>query len=519
MVKRSVFVCLLLFGIGVVPVYAQVESRDSDSRTHCVGELLLPVTNYGIFGAIDGNEPSARWPGLTGIDHLRLGALWCGALVSGVPRVSCSANGVDFPMELQAGVSPHSSLPFAIYESAENYNNGDRYPHPNWDFDGDGREDEDPRDGLDNDGDGMYEEDGATISDQMFSCFYKDNIPECYENSPYHQALDLHVYQETYQWSTPLLQDFVGLRFTVLNWGAVEEDFYFGWYADWRILLDDLPGDDSDDRIGFYTGPVELDDGKLIDVHLAYAWEVTGEQASYAGVALLDHPVDPAGIIAPATVGFQGFRIFVADLPYESGGEPWNDSQMFTEMSSHVMTPPDSVADYRTLVSSGPFQVSYRDSLTWQLAIVAGANEAELFKNAAIATQLYQGQAFDRDEDPETGPDGLEHIVHWWPHQILTQVSEHPQRVSALSNFPNPFNPMTEIRFELSESGPVNLSIFDVSGRRVACLLSGANRAVGSHSVTWSGCDDTGNPLAGGVYLARLSAGGVRTEAKMVLMK
>jgi len=72
-----------------------------------------------------------------------------------------------------------------------------------------------------------------------------------------------------------------------------------------------------------------------------------------------------------------------------------------------------------------------------------------------------------------------------------------------LANYPNPFNPRTEIRFELPEPGRVGVAIFDIAGRRLATLHSGA-MAAGAHTIPWRGKDDRGNELPSGVYFARI---------------
>ncbi len=66
--------------------------------------------------------------------------------------------------------------------------------------------------------------------------------------------------------------------------------------------------------------------------------------------------------------------------------------------------------------------------------------------------------------------------------------------------YPNPFNPSTQIKFELPEDGYVSLNVFDVLGRKVAELTNG-NYAAGYHSATWNAAD-----VASGVYLVRLTA-------------
>ncbi len=86
-------------------------------------------------------------------------------------------------------------------------------------------------------------------------------------------------------------------------------------------------------------------------------------------------------------------------------------------------------------------------------------------------------------------------------------------------NAPNPFNPSTRIRYELPADGaPVRLTIHDLGGRLVRTLVAEAQGA-GGHVVPWDGRDDAGQPVAGGVYVYRLSAGASVESRKMVLLK
>ncbi len=62
------------------------------------------------------------------------------------------------------------------------------------------------------------------------------------------------------------------------------------------------------------------------------------------------------------------------------------------------------------------------------------------------------------------------------------------------------------------------IDIYDVSGRRVRSLLDGSAPA-GNHLLTWDGKSDAGETLPGGVYLARLQAGGESHSAKLVRLR
>jgi hypothetical protein len=82
---------------------------------------------------------------------------------------------------------------------------------------------------------------------------------------------------------------------------------------------------------------------------------------------------------------------------------------------------------------------------------------------------------------------------------------------------PNPFGPMTTVRFNLPVRTPVDLAVYDPGGRQVAVLIDGMLDA-GEHAVTWCGRDDRGQALGPGVYLARLAAGSAVSTRKIVRM-
>jgi outer membrane protein assembly factor BamB len=86
-------------------------------------------------------------------------------------------------------------------------------------------------------------------------------------------------------------------------------------------------------------------------------------------------------------------------------------------------------------------------------------------------------------------------------------------------NLPNPFNPTTEIGFELSQAAMVTLEVFDVQGKRVQALIPGEARGAGRHRVRWDGRDERGTPAAAGSYFYRLEAGGEVESRKMLLVK
>jgi hypothetical protein len=88
-----------------------------------------------------------------------------------------------------------------------------------------------------------------------------------------------------------------------------------------------------------------------------------------------------------------------------------------------------------------------------------------------------------------------------------------PSEIKLNQNYPNPFNPTTTISFELPESMPVNLSVYDMLGRRVATLVN-ETVAAGTHQVQF---DASG--LSGGIYLYRLKSGSNIQTKRLTLAK
>jgi len=101
---------------------------------------------------------------------------------------------------------------------------------------------------------------------------------------------------------------------------------------------------------------------------------------------------------------------------------------------------------------------------------------------------------------------------------VVNGVGDEVPSFTIAGNYPNPFNPSTAIKFNLSGAAATQLDIFDLSGRKVRTLVQ-ANLGAGEHTVRWNGQDDSGRSLASGTYLAKLRSGEQVTTHKLVLAK
>ena len=93
-----------------------------------------------------------------------------------------------------------------------------------------------------------------------------------------------------------------------------------------------------------------------------------------------------------------------------------------------------------------------------------------------------------------------------------------PHQFTLYPAYPNPFNPITTLRYDLPEQATVNIIIYDLLGRQVKSLINQTQDA-GNKSVIWNATNDFGKPVSAGVYLYKIHAGEFVQTKKMVLLK
>jgi len=93
-----------------------------------------------------------------------------------------------------------------------------------------------------------------------------------------------------------------------------------------------------------------------------------------------------------------------------------------------------------------------------------------------------------------------------------------PDQVQLYPNYPNPFNPITNIAFSLSKHSLVDLKIVDIEGRQIRHLLSNGF-AAGRHGVSWNGTNDLGAAVGSGIYFMVLRAEGKVLSQKLSLIR
>ena len=101
---------------------------------------------------------------------------------------------------------------------------------------------------------------------------------------------------------------------------------------------------------------------------------------------------------------------------------------------------------------------------------------------------------------------------------IVDDIKINPYSYQLYENFPNPFNPETQIRFEIGARENVQILIYDILGRQIRYLVN-EQYSPGFHVVNWDGTNETGQPVSSGMYIYLLKAGDYMADKKMLFVK
>jgi hypothetical protein len=157
----------------------------------------------------------------------------------------------------------------------------------------------------------------------------------------------------------------------------------------------------------------------------------------------------------------------------------------------------------------------------------AGAIVADTTLNGVggVASFVLSGFAFHfiRDPYPASIPARAEHM--WRILTYLENIFDEPTGVTPVlvtsldQNYPNPFNPTTTIKYTLADRGQVSLRVYNVAGQLVRTLVNDVQTPDAVRPVTWNGLNDSGQPVASGVYFYKLVTNDFSLTKKLVLLK
>ena len=138
--------------------------------------------------------------------------------------------------------------------------------------------------------------------------------------------------------------------------------------------------------------------------------------------------------------------------------------------------------------------LSPRGSIQWKVDVTDGQ---DTIQNNEIRTLIIEGQ---------------------YVALSLDDASTAPKNFMLHENYPNPFNPTTQIRFDIPKISNVTLTIYNLLGQMVRTFTMQSVPA-GYHALTWNATNDYGVPVSAGLYLYQLQTEGFVQTKKMVLLK
>lgn len=103
--------------------------------------------------------------------------------------------------------------------------------------------------------------------------------------------------------------------------------------------------------------------------------------------------------------------------------------------------------------------------------------------------------------------------------KVIEVLVPIPTEYVTLGNYPNPFNPTTNIGFRLPETSEVSIFIYGIQGNLVKELTLNQSFEAGDHFITWDATDNSGQQVASGMYVYLFSAGKYKKTEKMLLLK
>jgi hypothetical protein len=128
----------------------------------------------------------------------------------------------------------------------------------------------------------------------------------------------------------------------------------------------------------------------------------------------------------------------------------------------------------------------------------------------------------DADCDLPQSSGWVEYLSHGFISEMSIEDGDGhtavPKQFLLYDNFPNPFNPVTTIQYDLSKNTYVKLVVYDLLGKEVKTLADGFESA-GFKVAEWNARDNFGKPVRSGIYFYRIHAGAFSETRKMVLLK
>ncbi|UCE06650.1 MAG: hypothetical protein JSW07_01005 [bacterium] len=354
-----------------------------DLRYHDVGQLYLPITNYGIHGnEISTGSAGGIWPKGSGQAYIFGAGIWIGSIKDGNKLVAVGYNPNSGQSELVPGYEYDDSHNYAYDPEGVRVLLSTDYPSqieeenlPDWPFgyyhpDPDGDPETDDADTVDTWAEAGEGYKPVTVSVQDSYAWFSD-VDQTYKFDTSADILGIRVIQQGYAWNYFFNQNFVFLTYDIINISNEPlNDTYLG------VVVDPDVGDAQDDMVGF-------DETR----NLAYAYDDDGRESGWStnpghvGYVFLESPIDPA---SGEELGLTAFRIFTIDV------DPGTDVERYDVMAANGTFDVDSSPeDKRFCMPTGPFTLEPGDTARVVVGILCAKDLESLQAACDLAQQMY----------------------------------------------------------------------------------------------------------------------------------
>jgi hypothetical protein len=213
----------------------------------------------------------------------------------------------------------------------------------------------------------------------------------------------------------------------------------------------------------------------------------------------------PQNVNVISTVYNQFFHLYCGGPPSTEGGYitqliEGNDGLIYGFYNGTLFHFDVQAADLRGSLKKYTIPGYNENTIGLEITVIAEDGKNPNNKDIYIGTR--SGKIFSLTED----------------HQSGLNESQIPDNIELMENYPNPFNGSTIIEFRLPQQRKINLSIYDVLGRKISTLADGEMRA-GIHQITFSSTANNGMNLTSGVYYYVLTSDEFVIAKKMLLLK
>ncbi|MCH7764391.1 MAG: T9SS type A sorting domain-containing protein [Candidatus Marinimicrobia bacterium] len=361
------------------------------------------------------------------------------------------------------------------------------------------------------------------VGDQTLWTIFNNADTTTHPKFGFNNPLGLEVHLTVFGWDMDSLEDVVFLQYKYINksdhlWDStffsMECDFDLGYAGD------DLGGTDS-----------------LLNLVFGYnAWESDSEYGTpppAIGYVLLD------GVGIPELPIMYSSFVRIHNLPHYH--YPQNIDQIWYLVNGLTMlgTPYVTLLDFDTVYTQYAFpgdpvtqegwvddSIMVTDRTFWVTPQPISMEPGETVE-LTFAIVLVRGD--DRLDSVTKLKEKVVYVRQFYENGFLSTIHGQepqllPNRLILYPNYPNPFNPITNINYALPEDSFVELMIYNLLGQEVRKLPTG-NEPAGIRSIVWDGRDNRGRMTSSGVYIYRLSAKSVESgehfhqARKMLLLR